>query len=234
MPFIVPALPAIAKGAAGIGAGILGNKLSKAKPTEQEQNVLNLNTQAQQLGLDTAKSTLPQANNLISMGTNTMQPVLNYWASILSGGRGAATGAMAPELLRIGEGYRTASNTSAALSPRGGPSATFMSELPFQQQRDVSSLLQTARPQAATNLFQAGQGTAQTGGNILSNAVSALYGSTAAGREILSTQANLRALEAERGKSMGAGIFDIMQRYGFPEIDKIFKKGTGNNETFSY
>lgn len=225
MSFLTPFLPAIAKGGAAIGSSLLGSKLSKSSPTPTEQNALNQDTQAQQLGLDTAKSTIPGAQNLISMGSAAYQPVLNYWSSILSGNRGAVTSAMAPEISRIGQGYNTAANTSAALSARGGPSSSFLSELPFAQQRDVTSLLQTARPAAANSLFQAGQGVAQTGTNLLSTAVNSIYGSTAAGRDILNSEENRRKLETERGKSIGTGLFDMIQKYGFPAIDKIFKQG---------
>lgn len=223
-------IPIAIKAGLGIGSSLLGNKLSKSKPSAMEQNVLNQNAEAQKLGLDTAKTNTTAAQNLISMGTGSYQPVLNYWSSILSGNRGAVTGAMAPEISRIGEGYKTATNTSAALNPRGGPSTSFLSELPFQQQRDVTSLLQTARPAAATNLFQTGQGVAQTGTNLFSNATNALYGSTAAGRDILNQQQRQKEMEAERGKAIGGGLFDLIQKYGFPALDKLLK----SDESFSY
>lgn len=228
MPFIVPFLPMIAQAGMAAGGSLLANKLSKSKPSAMEQNVLSQNAEAQKLGLDTAKTNTNSAQNLISMGTSSYQPVLNYWSSILSGNKGAVTGSMAPEISRIGEGYKAASNTSAALNPRGGPSTSFLSELPFQQQRDVTSLLQTARPTAATNLFQTGQGVAQTGTNLFSNATNALYGSTAAGRDILNSEQERKRLEAERGKAIGGGLFDLIQKYGFPALDGILKGGGGN------
>lgn len=221
MPFIVPFLPMIAKAGAMAGGSLLANKLSKAKPTTPESTVLSQDAESQKLGLDTAKSTLPGAQNLIGMGSGAFQPVLNYWSSILSGDRGKMTSAMAPEISRIGEGYKTAGETSAALNPRGGPSASFLSELPFSQQRDVTSLLQGARPAAATGLLNAGTQTTNAGSSLLTNAINAIYGSTAAGRDILNQQQNQKELEATRGKSIGAGLFDLIQKYGFPAIDKI-------------
>lgn len=222
MSFLVPLA---IKAGATIGGSLLAGKLSKAKSTGPEQTVLNQNAESQKLGLDTAKSTLPGAQNLIGMGSGAYQPVLNYWSSILSGDRGKMTAAMAPEISRIGEGYKAAGETSAALNPRGGPNASFLSELPWSQQRDVTSLLQTARPAAATNLFNTGKGVADTGSNLLTNAINAIYGSTAAGRDILNQKQNLRETEAARGKSIGAGLFDLIQKYGFQAIDSLLKGG---------
>jgi len=89
----------------------------------------------------------------------------------------------------MGEGYNAASKTSASLNPRGGPSSSFLAEQPWQQQRDTTSLLQSARPQAATSLFDASNRLMGQGANAISM-------STSAGRNILDQQQNLRELEA--------------------------------------
>lgn len=219
--------PLAIKAGAMIGSSLLANKLSKSKPTKTEQTVLDQTGKAQSLGLTNAQSTTTAANNLIGMGTQTYQPVINYWSSILSGNRGLATSALAPEILRIGEGYDAAARTSTALSPRSGPTASFLAEQPFQRQRDVSTLMQTARPQAATSLLGAGRDITSAGTGLLSGATNSLLASTAAGREILNSEEARRKIEAENGRSMGAGLFDIIRKYGFPAIDKIFKSGGG-------
>lgn len=210
MPFLAPfAVPLITAGL-GIGSSAVASKLSKAKPSSTESNVLNQDAQAQQTSLNSGQ-------NLIGMGTQASQAPMNYWSSILSGNRSAMTGALAPEISRIGQGYQTAEQTSAALSPRGGPSAEFNAELPFAQQHDITSLLQGARPDAAKSL--AGQGS-----NLLSAGTQSLLASTAAGRDILTSEAERKRLEAERGKSIGTGLFDMIQKYGFPAIDSILKR----------
>lgn len=193
-----------------VGLSALGNKLSQEKPNALEQGVLNNDQTAQNLGLSTGQ-------NLLGMGNQAINPVLNYWSSILSGNRGLATSALAPEISRIGQGYQQAGQTSAALNPRGGTSAEFNAELPFQQQRDVSSLFQQARPQAATQM----QG---LGTSLLGQGSNALYASTAAGRDILTQQAQMRQREMERGKSTGAGLFSQFQQYGSPILDTLLSK----------
>jgi len=226
-------IPTLAATGAQIGAGLLGNKLSQAKPSPMEQRVLDLNASSMQQGQDIAKSLTPQAQGLLNMGTQQgLQPSMNYWGSILSGNRSAVTSAMAPDISRIGQGYQTAAQTSAALNPRGGPSASFNAELPFQQQRDVSSLLQKARPQAAQQLGQLGQQATSAGAGLFGNAVNALYGSTAAGRDILSQQQNMRELESKRGSSIGAGLFDLFTKYGMPAIQQHFGGGGGAKGKF--
>lgn len=206
MPFIAPFIPLIASAGASIGSSLLGSKLTQAKPTPTQQNVLNLDAQAQQQGLDTSK-------NLIGMGTQATQPVLNYWSSILSGNRGQVTSAMAPEISRIASGYKAATDTSTALMPRGGPRADILADMPYRQQRDVSTLLQTARPQAAAQLGGMGM-------SLLSGGVNSLIGSTSAGRDILTQQQQQQQLEATRGAAAGKGLFDMFTKYGMPALAK--------------
>lgn len=215
MPFLAPALPIIGKAALGLGSSLLGNKLAKSKNTDQAQDALNMTQQSQ-------REATAGGKNLLALGTTTTQPVLNYWSSILSGNRGQMASALAPEASQISHGYQQAANTSAALMPRGGPSASFLGELPFQQQRDVSSLFQSARPQAASQLGGLGM-------NLLSHGTNLIQASTGAGRGILEQQQQQKLLEAERGKSIGAGLFDILQKYGFDALDKMLKRGGGGS-----
>lgn len=201
----------------GVAGSALGSLLGRVNLTDQEKQVLANDLLAQ-------KTVMQTSQNLIGMGTDALRPALNYEQAILSGDRSRMTEALAPDIEKIGQGYRAASAASTALNPRGGPSVAFNSELPFQQQRDVSSLFQTARPQAAQQLLGAGN-------SLLSGGVNALMGSTGAGRDILSAQNNKRLLEADRGEKMGAGLFSTFQKYGMPALQSqwpsIFGKPQG-------
>ena len=194
--------------AGSVGSSLLGGALGKASPTPMEQNVLAKDQATQNLQYGTGQ-------NLIGMGTGAVQQPLNYWANILSGNKGLATSALAPDISRIGQGYQQAASTSAALMPRGGPRADVLANMPFQQQRDVSTLFQQARPQAASQLGQLGSG-------LIGQGTNALYASTAAGRDILQQQEALRQTEAERGKGVGAGLFSQFQQFGLPAIKQKF------------
>jgi hypothetical protein len=109
---------------------------------------------------------------------------------------------MGPEISRIGEGYQQAQRTSSALNPRGGPTPDFNAQAPYNQQRDVSTLFQQFRPQAAGQL-------ASTGSNLLANAIASLYGSTAAGRDIMNFEQARRDRDRKAGEGIGQGIFDV-------------------------
>jgi len=233
MPFLAPALPFLLQAGTTIGASAIANKLGGgAQTTPLQDKVFQQQLEAGKLGMDTARQLLPQGQNIIKMGTGALQQPANYWSSILSGNRGLMTSALAPEISRIGQGYQTAQNASAALMPRGGPSAEFNAELPFQQQRDISTLMQQARPQAASNLFNVGQGLGQLGQGLIGSGISSIYGATAAGRDIIQQQQQAQAAAAERGKAIGTGLFDLINKFDFGSIFKGNKPQLGGGPGF--
>lgn len=215
-------LPHLIKGGATIGASVLGSKLAKSKPSLLEQQQLDIASQASKQGSTMSK-------NLFDMGMPAAQQPINYWSSILSGDRSKMASAMGPELSRIGEGYQQAGQTSTALMPRGGPTPDFLAQQPYNQQRDVSTLFQQFRPQAAQQLSGAG-------GNLLSNSIQALYGSTSAGRDVLNYEAERRKRDREAGAGIGKTIYDIFypaqgQKGLAASLGDIFKPKT--SERFS-
>lgn len=205
MSFLAPLATSLAGSA---GSSLLGSLMGNVGPTAAQKQVLDQNAEAQSIGLNSGR-------NLIGMGTQAVQKPLDYWGSILSGNRGMMTSALAPEISQIGQGYSQANKTSAALMPRGGPSAEVQGQMPFQQQRDVSSLFQQARPAAAGAL-------GNLGGSILGQGANALYASTAAGRDILTQQQQMQDANRLRGSSIGAGLFSQFQQYGIPALKKHY------------
>lgn len=196
MPFIPAALlPAIIGAGATVGSTVIGSKLAKSKPSTLEQQQLDLATEASKRGSEMSK-------NLFDMGMPATRQPIDYWSSILSGDRSKMASAMGPELSRIGEGYQQAGQTSAALMPRGGPTPDFLSQQPYNQQRDVSTMFQQQRPGAAQQL-------AGSGSNLLANAINALYGSTAAGRDVLNYEQARRERDRAAGAGIGKTIYDI-------------------------
>lgn len=206
---MLPLIPLAIKGGLAIGSSLLASKLGREKNSPLQEQALQNSLLAQ-------KTAMGSGTNLLGMGTNAMQTPMNYWQSVAGGNRSAATSALAPEIGRIGEGYQTAARTSSALNPRGGPSASFMSEMPFQQQRDVTSLLQGARQGAMQPLAAAGSQLLQQGINSITSA-------TSANRDILASEANRKQIEMERSKSIGTGLYDLLQKFGFPAIDEMLK-----------
>ena len=186
----------IIKAGASIGSALLGSKLAKSKPSTLEQQILDRSNRISERGEAISK-------NVFDMGMPATQQPIDYWSSILSGDRSRMTSAMGPELSRIGEGYQAANRTSAALNPRGGPTPDFLANQPFSQQRDISTMFQQQRPGAAQQLSGAGS-------NLLANSINALYGSTAAGRDVLNFEQQRRERDRTSGEKMGQGIFDML------------------------
>src|SRR3990167_458596 len=225
MPF--PLLLPLIMGGLGVGGSILGSKLAKSNRSPLEQQVLESNLAGQKQGQQIATESIPQARNLLSMSQSGMQQPMSYWASILSGNRAGIQSAMAPDIRRINEGYNAAAQTSSVLTPRGGPRADVLADQPFQRQRDISTLMQTARPQAASSLFQAGAQSGAQGSNLFSNAIQAIYGSTAAGRDILASEAQRREAETSSGKSIGGFLFELMKQL---DLSGLGKSGGGGGK----
>lgn len=226
MPFIPASLmPAIIGAGATVGSTVLGSKLAKSKPSALEQQQLERANQAGERGMQLS-------SNLFDLGMPAVQQANNYWSSILAGNKGEATSALAPEANRISDGYREAARTSAALMPRGGPTPDFLAQQPFQQQRDISTLFQQARPQAAEQL-------SGSGSNLLANAINAIYGSTAAGRDVLNYESDRRTRDREAGASIGKTIYDIFYpaqgQGGLASVlGDIFKpKPSGSTQNFN-
>lgn len=207
----------------GIGSSLLGSVLGNRSFSPMEQSILSGNLQAANTGLGAGQTA-------IGMGLPAMRQALGYYSPIVSGNRAAMTSVLSPELAQISNAYGQAQQTSGALSPRGGPSAAFQSNLPWQQAGAVSNLFQGVRPGAAQNLMGAGN-------QLLGQGVNALYGSTAAGRNILEAEQNLRNLSAQQGRAIGGGLFGQAMQYGMPALAKqwpnIFGgmgQGTGSQQ----
>jgi hypothetical protein len=200
----------------GIGLSLLGSRLGQRSFTPQEQQVLAGNLQAAQTGLTSGQQ-------MVGMGLPAMRTALGYYTPLVTGDRAAMTSVLSPELGQIAGSFGQAQRTSAALSPRGGPSAAFQSNLPWQQAGAVSNLFQSVRPGAAQALTGAAN-------QALGQGTNALYASTAAGRNILGATEALRNLSAQQGANIGRGLFGTFQQYGMPALQKawpnIFGGGT--------
>lgn len=181
-----------------LGTSLLGKALAgKPQQTPAQTTALSGLAQGQATGLSAGTSLLGQGQGAVS------QP-LNYWSSILSGNKSGIASALAPEIGQISNGYNAAANTSAALNPRGGPSSTFLADLPFQKQRDVSTLFQTARPQAASGLASVGQNLLSTGTGLLGTA-------NAAANPILSQQQQALEQQQKLSSQIGSGLYAALQ-----------------------
>lgn len=242
MPFLAPFTPALIKGGLALGGSLLGSKLAKSKPSPNETLATNQTLEANKLGLDTGRSLLPESQALRTKGaglldsaTQMAYPTANYWSTLLSGNRAGMTSLLAPELNRQAEGYRSAAQTSSTLTPRGGPRADILSDQPYQQQRDASTLFQTLRPQAASGLLDTSKTIAGYGGqstsaglNLFNQAMDAITGGQYGRNSILNNELQRRQMDRQSGAGIGGLLFDLIKNLDLSGLGKDKGGGKGS------
>jgi hypothetical protein len=210
MSMLAPFAPALIKGGIGLGASLIGGKLAGGTP-KGDQSILDANNQAMKDNLAMSGQLRQGGSDLVNLAGRSFNPVVDYYSRILSGGRSGLMSALGPQASNIGMGYQNARNTIASLTPRGGGRSTMMADLPFQQQKDVTSLFQTERAGAPAGLLQAGSQASNAGNNLISNAIQSMYGATSAGRTVLDYNAQKRAADREFGGKLAAPIYDLLK-----------------------
>lgn len=222
---IVPFLPAIIGASGSVAGGLLGRKSNVGGPTPQQNALTEQQMANLKLGAGWASELFPQGKELISKGLATSQLPLDYWSRIAGGSRAESTAALAPEIQRITAGEDAARRTSMSLFPRSGGGSTYLLDSMFAPQRAISTLMQTARPAAITNLADLGSrfedlGTRLTGqsGSLLSGST---YGAGSLQSDLLRQQEMQRRQQEDLGKSIGGILADLVK--GISSRDKAPK-----------
>lgn len=96
-------------------------------------------------------------------GMEALQPVLKYLKGLLGGDQKEMLSAISPETDVIAEQFGQIKRLLSTGSARGGARDAAMSNIPFQQQQQVSNLLSRVRPQAASQLGALGSNIAGLG-----------------------------------------------------------------------
>lgn len=161
-------------------------------------------TQGMQAGYNLASSMGGQA-------TQAYSPVIDYWSRMLSPNRSVAMSALAPDIARMGDQNAAEMRAAATLTPRGGPSTSFMGQLPFQQMQNVQGLFQGLRPQAAQQL-------GGVAGSLMTNSLNALSMGTAAGRSIMDYQLSKNLQDMYAGRMMGGAAADAFKNLDFSKL----------------
>jgi hypothetical protein len=175
-------------------SGIFGKAFGG--PSATTQKAIDTLGQGMQAGYNTS-------NTLSNLAGRAYNPVMDYWSRILSGNRGAAMSALAPEIARMGSQNTAEMKAASELMPRTGGRATMMQQMPFQNMQNVQSMFQSLRPTAAGQL-----GT--LGGTLQANATNALNASTNAGRSIMDEELARQKASREAGGAFGGGLFDVL------------------------
>lgn len=88
----------------------------------------------------------------LQRGGKLLEQPINYFSKLLSGDRQSMLSAVAPEVNSIVGQYDTAKRAAAQFSPRGGGRIQQLENLPYQQQGQITGLLEQVRPEAAQAL----------------------------------------------------------------------------------
>jgi hypothetical protein len=205
MPFLVPAIPAIAS----LIGGSVASKFVGG-PSGQQKDA---NTSVQQL----ASSLGSRGLSFLDQAKSATSGPQNYFQSILSGNRGQATQSLAPDIEQIGTGFNQAERTTTELAPRSGGRATLFNELPFQKSGTINNLFSTARTSAADALSKLGLGFGGLGTSAVAGGLNGFNG-------LQTALAGQRENQYNTGKDLGAGFYNIAKSVDWT---KIFKGSGG-------
>jgi hypothetical protein len=184
-----------------IGAGVgAGGSIASGASGKKAQNKANqiaqsqLNLQQQQFGL-----TKQQTN----LGNAAMAPASNFWQSLLSGNRNAATQATGPYAAMQGEAAQGARNAIQASTPRGGEQNLAIAQNYNDLSNNVARLYAGMQPLAAQNLQ--GLGSAYLGSGASFNPGANIG---AAAQNYLTQQQNAQ----QAGSGFGSILYNAMNK----------------------
>lgn len=208
--FLAPLIGSAASWGLGKLFGGGGGGTAKVGPTSPTfRRAEQLGDLSKQYAFDYA---LPEGKKLLGEAESTLAGPEKYYSDLLSGNRASMMAAEAPEIQTINDQYAQNKANISKFTPQGGGQTALLSELPFQQSRDVTTLLEKARPEAAKGLERVGaeQGALsgmvsgeglQAGGlslNAISDQINALLGKS--------------AQDIPLAQQTGAGLYQILQK----------------------
>jgi hypothetical protein len=162
------------------------------------------------------------SGTMAGLAGKSFNPVIDYWSRILSGNRGAAMSALAPEITKMGDQNTAEMRAASELMPRTGGRASLLQMQPFQNMRGVQSLFQSLRPQAATTM-------GNLGNNLMSNSLNALNAGTSAGRSIMDYQLQKQLQDRMLGQTMGPSLMDAFKNVNLGGLGGLFNRGAKVN-----
>lgn len=145
---------ALAGGVIGGLGGLFGGGKAKVGPTSPTfRRAEQIGDLSKEFGFDYA---LPEGKKLLSGAEATLQKPEDYYSKLLSGNRAEMMGAVAPEVQTIADQFAQNKANISKFTPQGGGQTALLSELPFQQSRATTELLEKVRPEAAKGLERLG------------------------------------------------------------------------------
>jgi len=192
-------------GGGGKGGGPAG--ISKTSPTFRR---------AEQLG-DLSKNyafdyALPEGKKLLGEAESTLQKPADYYSQLLSGNRAEMMGAVAPEVGAISDQYQQNKQNISKFTPQGGGQTSLLSELPFRQSRDVTTLLEKVRPEAAKGLERVSAAQGALSGQVTGEGLQSGALSLNAISDQINALLGKAGLEIPLQQQTGAGAYQILNQ----------------------
>lgn len=138
------------------------------------------------------KQALQSGQSDYRRGVDELEPVLGYLRRLLGGDRSEMEAAIQPAADPIREQFAQIRRMITETGPRGGARASLMSQLPFEETRQISNLINQARSGAASLQANVASGLARLG-----------LGESQLGADLLSD--TIRSLLARRGQNIETG-----------------------------
>ena len=189
----------------GLGSGLLGSLLSG--PSSQQKAAINAQTGlAGQLAAN-AQQGAGNSALYTAMGLSPIANALKYWNTLATGDRTAMSTTLAPEISQIGQGIQSATDTTSQFAPRGGARTATLANLPYNQQGQVSSLYQTLRPAAVSQLQGLGTTLADLGNTALGGSSSAAASGANSYLNLINTLQGIRQNQQATAANIGTGLY---------------------------
>jgi len=215
MPFgglLMGGLMGLGSQAGGLLGDIFGGGSANVGPSsptfQREQQLGDLSQQA------AFNTLMPESQGFYKQATSDLAGPTDYYNKLLSGNQAEMMSAEAPEISQITGQLNQQKQNISKFTPQGGGQTATLSQLPFQQEAQVTNLLQQARPAAAQGLEQL----AGIEGGLAGQTQQGALGFTNAAENAAATNIDAllgKATQAIPGQqAMGAGIYDWMSGLG--------------------
>jgi hypothetical protein len=189
-----------------LGIGGSGAKVGASSPTFKRAE--QLGDLSKEFAFDYA---MPEGKKLLGEAESTLQMPTDYWSKLLSGNRAEMMSAEAPEIQNISDLYGQQKKNISMFTPQGGGQTAALTEAPFQQARDVGTLLEKARPQAAQALENISKDQAAMSGMVTGEGLQAGSLSLNAISDQINALLGKSAQDIPLQQQTGAGLYNILK-----------------------
>jgi hypothetical protein len=171
---------------------------------------------AEQLG-DLSKNyafdyALPEGKKLLGEAESSLQGPADYYSKLLSGNRAEMMGAVAPEMQTIADQFGQAKSNISKFTPQGGGQTSLLSELPFQQSRAGTELLEKVRPEAAKGMERVSAAQGALSGMVTGEGLQAGSQAQNAINAQIDALLGQQRLDAKGQEAAGKGMYQMLQQ----------------------